>query len=135
MATKIIYWSASGNTEAMAEAIAEGAGTTAIRVDSATAQDIKDATTLFLGCSSQGDEELDDTEFLPFLETVSSEFAGKNCVLFGSYDWGQGEWMESWEAQMQGWGSQLVEKSFIANLYPEAEEMEQLKALGAKYAV
>ncbi|MCL1948241.1 MAG: flavodoxin [Turicibacter sp.] len=134
MATKVIYWSGSGNTEAMAEAIAAGSKVEAIRVDSASIDDVKEATTLFLGCSSQGAEELDDTEFLPFLEDASDEFAGKNVVLFGSYDWGEGEWMEAFESQMKGWGANIVEPSAIVNLYPEDEDVERLKALGEKYS-
>ena len=133
MSTKVIYWSGTGNTEAMANAIAEGANISATSVDQASINDIEGAKTIFLGCSSQGDEILEEDEFLPFLESAQNQFFGKNVVLFGSYDWGNGEWMADWENLMKDWGANVVENSVITTLYPENDVIEALKVLGTKY--
>ena len=102
MRMTVIYWSATGNTEAMAQAIAQGAkeaGADAalLSVDAASAEDALQADLLALGCPAMGAEELEEGEFAPFFESIEGSLAGKKLALFGSYDWGDGEWMRSWQ--------------------------------------
>lgn len=101
----IIYWSDTGNTKAMAEAIKEGAGSTDADVDlievaSMTADKALTYDSIALGCPSMGDEVLEESEFEPFYKELSQKFAGKKIALFGSYGWGDGEWMRNWEADV-----------------------------------
>ena len=98
----VIYWSGTGNTRAMAEAVAEGAkaaGAEASLLTCAEVSDISAYDAAALGCPAMGAEELEDSEFLPMLEGIEPALAGKKVALFGSYGWGDGEWMRSWEAR------------------------------------
>ena len=93
----IIYWSGTGNTEMMANAIAEGiteAGGNAavLPVDQCSPEQVNDYAKIAFGCPSMGDEELEDSEFAPFFEQAEELLQGKKVALFGSYDWGSGEW-------------------------------------------
>lgn len=96
----IIYWSGTGRTEAIAEVLKSAAEAKGHAVDASSVEDfsgtigIYDA--IFLGCSSQGAEELEEDVFAPFYDAVKPELAGKDVGLFGSYGWGDGEWMRNW---------------------------------------
>lgn len=134
----VIYWSGTGNTEAMAEAVVKGivnseedVDVKLIRVEDATVLDVQDADAVALGCPSMGDEVLEESEMEPFVDSVLSDLAGKPVALFGSYDWGNGEWMEKWETQMMGCGAILVASGVIANLAPDDEALEQCEELGS----
>ena len=99
--TAIIYWSGTGNTEAMATAIAEGAKevnpeTLCFSVSDISADDAAGYETLILGCPAMGAEVLEEDEFEPFFEALETKISGKNVALFGSYGWGDGEWMRNW---------------------------------------
>lgn len=135
---KVIYWSGTGNTESMAKAIAEGAkqvDTTVecYSVDQASQKLVNDATHIVLGCPSMGAEVLEETEFEPFID--STDFTGKKVALFGSYDWGDGEWMRNWETQMENDKSaSIITESLIIHLTPDADGLEQCKELGKDIA-
>ena len=97
----VIYWSGTGNTKAMAEAVAEGAkGAGAevalLNVSETTADAAASYDKLALGCSAMGDEVLEEAEFEPFFQQLESRLTGKNISLFGSYGWGDGQWMRDW---------------------------------------
>ena len=99
--TVIIYWSGTGNTEAMAMAVLEGAkevnpDTKITNVAEISADDAANYDTLILGCPAMGAEVLEEEEFEPFFSALESKLSGKNVALFGSYGWGDGEWMRSW---------------------------------------
>ena len=133
----IVFWSGTGNTEAMAEGIAEGVKEKGLEVkllsvDKATTEDVKEADAIALGCPSMGAEVLEESEMEPFVESLSDVVAGKNLVLFGSYDWGDGEWMKDWEARMKGYGANLVEEGLIINLTPDEDGINDCKKLGEK---
>ena len=101
--TAIIYWSGTGNTEAMANAIFDGAkevnaDTKLFSVDQITADEAKDYNNLIFGCPAMGAEELEEGEFEPFFAELEGNLSGKNVALFGSYGWGDGEWMRGVEA-------------------------------------
>lgn len=134
----IIFWSGTGNTESMAEAIFEGSkkggNSKLISVEKATLEDVKEADILFLGCPSMGVEELEESEMEPFMERISDDISGKRIILFGSYGWGDGEWMQNWEQRVKDCGGLIVEDSIICNESPEEEILKQLKNLGEKYS-
>lgn len=131
---RIIYWSGTGNTELMAESIAKGAqgegiSVEAVSVDDATQETVNEATHVVLGCPSMGAEVLEETAYEPFIDTT--DFTGKKVALFGSYDWGDGEWMRNWEERMENEKSaSLIAKSLILHLTPDADGLTQCEALG-----
>ena len=132
----IIFWSGTGNTEAMAEAIYNGSkkseNSKLLTVDKATIDDVKEADVLFLGCPSMGVEELEESEMEPFMESISKDILGKKIVLFGSYGWGDGEWMQNWEQRIKDCGGIIIEDSVICNEAPEEDNLNHLKSLGEK---
>lgn len=128
----VIYWSGTGNTQAMADAVAEGAKASGAEVDLMTCEDVADVTpydAIALGCPAMGAEELEDSEFLPMLEHIEPAFAGKDVCLFGSYGWGDGEWMRAWEARCQEKGIRLAADSVIANGFPDDKAIALLEAM------
>lgn len=130
METVVIYWSGTGNTKAMAEAVAEGAGAELFEV-SAFCADIADYDAIALGCPSMGAEELEETEFAPFFDSVESKLNGKTILLFGSYGWGDGEWMRNWEERCKATGAILIDdKGYIVNETPTNDQLIICKELG-----
>ena len=135
----VIYWSSTGNTQAMAEAVGAGveeAGGMAnvIEVSAADVSMLKDADSFALGASAMGDEEL-DAEMDDFVTAVEGICAGKTVGLFGSYDWGDGEWMRKWADRMIEAGATVVNgEGVIANLTPDDDAVAACKALGAALA-
>ncbi|RDY23350.1 flavodoxin [Romboutsia maritimum] len=134
----IIYWSGSGNTETMAESVystcKDNAHSKLLSVDKASIENINEADILFLGCPSMGDEQLEESEMEPFMETISSSIKDKKIILFGSYGWGDGQWMKDWEERIKSLGGILIEDSIISNYEPSESETDLLKSLGKKYA-
>ena len=129
----IIYWSGTGNTQAMAEAVADGAKAAGAEVDLLTCADVTDISaydSVALGCPAMGAEELEDSEFLPMLESIEPVLSGKKVALFGSYGWGDGEWMRSWEARCAEKGIQLAAASVVANESPDENALADCRALG-----
>jgi flavodoxin short chain len=136
----IIYWSASGNTEAMAKAVAEGAAGAGAAVDlkpvgEAGAALLKSADALAFGCPAMGDEVLEESEMEPFISSLSgADLRGKPLGLFGSYDWGDGRWMRDWAERMRGLGAAVDERTVIAQLEPDAVATASCRALGVRLA-
>ena len=130
----VIYWSGTGNTEAMARAVAEGAKAAGAEVDLLTCAEvgtIDGYDAVALGCPAMGAEELEDGEFLPMLEGIEPALPGKKTALFGSYGWGDGEWMRSWEARCAEKGISLAAESVLANEAPDDAAIAACRALGA----
>ncbi len=105
----VIYWSGTGNTEAMAKAVVKGieaAGQEASLIEAAEATEamVKDADRIAFGCPAMGAEELEETTMRPLMDDVNPLLKGKCVLLFGSYDWADGEWMETWEDEVRGLG-------------------------------
>ena len=137
--TAIIYWSGTGNTEAMANAIFDGAkevnaDTKLFLVDQITADEAKDYNNLILGCPAMGAEELEEGEFEPFFAELEVNLSGKNVALFGSYGWGDGEWMRLWEDSWVSDGALLAHSSVICNEAPDENIKKQCSELGAALA-
>ena len=87
------------------------------------------------GCPAMGDEVLEDTEFEPMFDGCKDALKGKNIALFGSYGWGDGEWMRDWADRMKNAGAQLIrEEGIIANDAPEDDVLEELKEAGKELA-
>ena len=125
--TAVIYWSGTGNTEAMANAVAEG-------MREAGADAVKELDAAALGCPAMGAEELEETEFAPMFDAVKSALAGKPVGLFGSYGWGDGEWMRTWEEDCGTAGINRVADSVICCEAPDDEALAACRALGRKLA-
>lgn len=136
----VIYWSGTGNTQTMAEAVAQGAGTDGIAVrvipvGQATKADILEANAVALGCPSMGSEILEEFEMEPFIDSLKREdLSAKPLVLFGSYDWGSGQWMRDWEVRMKEQGAQLLDEGLIVQNTPDDTGLVKCRELGAKLA-
>ncbi len=133
----VIYWSGTGNTEAMAAAVAEGAKAAGAEVDLLACADVSGVESydaVALGCPAMGSEELEDSEFQPMLETIEPALPGRKVALFGSYDWGTGEWLENWEARCAEKGIALAAESVKANNAPDDTALAACKALGETIA-
>lgn len=131
----VVYWSGTGNTAAMAEAVADGAKSAGAEVSMFLAADfsadrIPSYDAIAFGCPAMGAEELEADEFEPMFSSCAGRLKGKSIVLFGSYGWGDGEWMESWAEQCQRIGAVLVCKSVICCEAPDEEALAACKALG-----
>ena len=126
MQINIIYWSGTGNTEAMAKLIQEGAesagATVALKNVSSASPDDINCDVLVLGCPSMGAEVLEESEFEPFIVSIEGLISGKKLALFGSYGWGDGQWMREWDERMKAAGAELVAESLIVNEAPEGQE-------------
>ena len=135
----IVYWSGSGNTEAMAGAVLEG-------VNEAGADGTLYAASEFhpsllagfdaaaFGCPSMGCEQLEEGEFEPMFSQCEPMLSGKTIALFGSYGWGDGEWMRNWKEQCEKDGAILACKPVICNDAPSDEAIAECKKLGASLA-
>ena len=135
----IVYWSGTGNTEAMAAAVADGvkaAGGEATLFTAAefTADAVDSFDAIAFGCPAMGAEVLEEDEFAPMFESCESKLKGKKIALFGSYGWGDGEWMRNWEDTCKDDGANLVCESVICNDAPDDDALEACKKLGASLA-
>ncbi|MGN1432354.1 MAG: flavodoxin [Ruminococcus sp.] len=132
----VVYWSGTGNTEAMANAVSEGAKEKGADAVMLTAAEFDESMTdsfdaIAFGCPSMGSEQLEESEFEPMFVACEPRLNGKKIALFGSYGWGDGEWMRSWEDTCKSDGAVLACDSVICNDYPDDEAIENCKALGA----
>lgn len=134
----VIYWSGTGNTEAMAQAVVEGIDSAGghgilMEVGSATPEMLKDEAVFALGCPAMGAEELEEGEMEPFVSALEGFASGKKVGLFGSYDWGDGEWMRLWAERMEQAGAQVAGgQGVIANNTPDDEALKACRELGSK---
>lgn len=132
----VVYWSSTGNTEAMANAVAEGAKHAGADVSMYTATDfsasmVDDFDAIAFGCPSMGAEQLEETEFEPMFSDCEGKLGGKKIALFGSYGWGDGEWMRNWEDTCRGAGAVLACDSVICMEAPDDDAEAECRSLGA----
>ncbi len=132
----VVYWSGTGNTEVMADAVLKGAKDAGAEAEIFTADrfsaeliDCYDAVAL--GCPAMGAEELEDSDFLPMYESIKDKLRGKKVVLFGSYGWGDGEWMRNWDEEVKTLGADVAADFVIANEAPDDEAIAACERLGA----
>ena len=136
----VVYWSQGGNTEAMAEAVGRGiraAGKEAevVEVGNASLDELKEAAVFALGCPAMGDEVLEEDEMEPFVCKVEEFASGKTIGLFGSYGWGDGEWMTSWVDRMKKAGAVVLnDEGVICVEEPDDEAVANCEKLGKQLA-
>ena len=135
MKKAVVYWSGTGNTEAMANAVLEGmtaAGADAklLTVDQVNTADLGGYAAIAFGCPAMGAEVLEEMEFQPMFDACKHSLGGKRVALFGSYGWGDGEWMRTWESDCDSAGLNLVCESVICADAPDNMALEACRALG-----
>ncbi len=136
----VAYWSQTGNTEEMAKAVGQGieqAGKAAevAEISRVSLEDLKAAPVFALGCPSMGDEVLEESEMEPFVAEVEKFCAGKRIALFGSYGWGDGQWMRDWVERMKNAGADVVNgEGVITQEVPDAAAAEECVRLGSMLA-
>jgi len=133
----VVYWSGTGNTEIMANAVVKGAKEKGADVDLFTASDFNNSMldsydALALGCPSMGDEVFEESEFQPMYDSIKNNLGNKKIVLFGSYGWGDGEWMRDWEDELRSLDANLLDEGLIVNEEPDDDGIAACEALGAK---
>lgn len=132
----VVYWSGTGNTEAMANAVALGAEEKGAEVSVFIANDFSDAkvaefNSIAFGCPAMGAEELENTEFEPMFSACLPSLAEKKVALFGSYGWGDGEWMRTWAETTINAGVNLATESVICTDFPDDDAITACKTLGS----
>ena len=136
----VIYWSGTGNTEAMADLVANAAAAAGASVDKFTASEFNvssagDYTGFALGCPAMGAEQLEESEFEPMFSDLEGSLNGKKVALFGSYGWGDGQWMRDWVERVQGDGAQVLNgEGLICNEAPDDDVQAACRKLGADLA-
>ena len=130
----VVYWSGTGNTEQMAESVADGARNAGADVTTFTAAEfdadkMDEFDAIAFGCPSMGAEQLEEDEFEPMFTACEAKLSGKKIALFGSYGWGDGEWMREWESRTEADGAKVV-GTVIANGEPDDTAVNELKNLG-----
>lgn len=132
----VVYWSGTGNTEAMANAVLKGAANAGAQAelftaDSFGADQADSFDAIALGCPAMGAEELEEGEFLPMYESIKGKLKGKKVALFGSFGWGDGEWMRNWDEDVKALGADVAADFVIANEAPDGEAIAACEKLGA----
>lgn len=135
----VVYWSGTGNTEEMAKKVLEGAKEAGADADLFSAEQfsadkMQDYEAIAFGCPAMGDEVLEETEFEPLFEACKPKLNGKKIALFGSYGWGDGEWMRSWESICKEAGANLVCESVICQEMPDDDAQAACITLGKALA-
>ena len=131
----VVFWSGTGNTEAMANKVADGAKAAGAEVQVLTpetfdAAKMDEFDAVAFGCPAMGSEVLEEMEFEPMFSACKSHLNGKKVALFGSYGWGDGEWMRSWEKDCDDAGINLVCESVICQEAPDGDTLEACRAMG-----
>ena len=135
----VVYWNGTGNTEAMAAAVAEGIREKGAEAALFTATEfdasmVDDFDAIAFGCPSMGAEQLEESEFEPMFSACEPKLQGKKIALFGSYGWGDGEWMRNWEETCAADGAVLACESVICNDAPDDDAEAACRSLGAALA-
>ncbi|MDO5109722.1 MAG: flavodoxin [Erysipelotrichaceae bacterium] len=136
--TAIVFWSGTGNTEAMAQAVregmeAKGAEVTVMGPSEFSAGMVNDFDAIAFGCPAMGAEVLEESEFEPMFASVESSLAGKKVGLFGSWGWGNGAWMEDWQARTEAAGADTVPYAICMEA-PDDAALAECRALGEALA-
>ena len=140
MKVAVVYWSGTGNTEAMANAIVEGVKAKNAEVQIFTANEfdvsmMDNYDSIAFGCAAMGAEVREEDEFEPMFAKCEEKLAGKKIALFGSYGWGDGEWMRNWEERCINKGSDIIQEPLIINETPDDEGIERCKKFGEKMII
>ena len=136
----VVFWSGTGNTEAMANQVVEGAKGNGAEVDWFTAAEFEESLVpiydaIAFGCPSMGNEVLEESEFEPYFSSIESELQEKKVALFGSYGWGDGQWMRDWVQRTQDANANLYqEQGLMINETPDEDGLEQCREFGRGFA-
>ena len=135
----VVYWSGTGNTALMAQAVAEGAKAKGAECDLLTSAEftadmVDNYDAIAFGCPAMGAEVLEEDEFQPMFDACEGKISGKKIALFGSYGWGDGEWMRTWEENCRDKGANLVCDSVICQETPDDEALSACRSLGEALA-
>ena len=135
----IVFWTGTGNTGIMAQTIGvaaadKGAEVTYLGPDAFSAADVDKYDAIAFGCPAMGAEVLEESEYEPMFEDVEGSLNGKKIGLFGSYGWGDGQWMREWQDRVVAAGANLVTDGVMANYEPNEDVIEECKNLGALLA-
>lgn len=134
MKTAVVYWSGTGHTEAMAQAVAGAASADVFTASEFSADQVAEYDAIAFGCPSMGSEQLEEDEFEPMFESVKPALDGKKIALFGSFGWGDGEWMRNWEETCKDDGAVMACDFVICNDAPDDDALDDCKALGEALA-
>ena len=126
----VVYWSGTGHTEAMAQAVAESSQGKLFTAAEFGPDQAKEYDAIAMGCPAMSAEVLEEEEFQPMFDAVKPVLAGKKVALFGSYGWGDGEWMRNWEEECLGAGATLACDSVICQDDPDEDALAACRALG-----
>lgn len=131
----VVYWSSTGNTEAMANAVADGAKAAGCEVqiftaDEFSADKMDEFDAIAFGCPAMGAEVLEEDEFEPMFTECEAKLSGKKIALFGSYGWGDGEWMQDWEERCKKDGCVFAADFVICQEMPDEDGIKACEALG-----
>lgn len=134
----VVYYSSSGFTQAMAEALVEGVKAAGVepnvyKIDEVNVDEVFTSDVIALGSSACGAETIEETYFVPFMEENADKFKDKKVYIFGSYGWGGGEYADNWKAQLEGFGAKIVAMPVLVNDGASDEELEQLKEIGKSF--
>ena len=132
----VVYWSGTGNTEAMAKAVEEGAKSAGAEVTVFAPSEfdvskVDQFDAIAFGCPAMGAEVLEEEDFEPMFSAVESSLKDKKIAIFGSYGWGDGQWMREWEERCNNDGAILVAEPLMVNETPDDDGIAACKALGA----
>ena len=131
----VVFWSATGNTETMANCVAEGANGTIVPCSEMNAAKLAEFDAVAFGCPAMGAEQLEESEFEPMYQALRGSLSGKPVGLFGSYGWGDGQWMRDWAQRAQDDGAQLFsDEGLICNETPDDDVQAACRKLGADLA-
>jgi len=135
----VVYWSGTGNTQSMAEAVEAGAREKGAEVlmfgpSEFDADKMAGFDAVAFGCPAMGAEVLEETEYEPMFAALEGSLSGKKIALFGSYGWGDGQWMRDWEERCRAAGAVLAADCLMANESPSDDDLAACRALGAALA-
>ena len=130
----VVFWSATGNTETMANCVAEGANGTIVPCGEMNAAKLAEFDAVAFGCPAMGAEQLEESEFEPMFSDLEGSLNGKKIALFGSYGWGDGQWMRDWAERTKKAGAVLAADPLIVNLSPDADGKAKCRELGKALA-
>lgn len=138
-AIAVIYWSGTGNTAMMADEIAKGAQSAGAEVSTFSVESFPQDTfnqysKIAFGCPSMGNEVLEEYDFEPFFASIEGQLRGKKVALFGSYGWGDGQWMRDWQQRVSDQGANLYQEGLILNGTPDASGLEECNTFGKGFA-
>lgn len=130
----VVFWSATGNTETMANCVTEGANGTIVPCSEMNAAKLAEFDAVAFGCPAMGAEQLEESEFEPMFSDLEGSLNGKKIALFGSYGWGDGEWIRTWAEDAEAAGARMVVEPVMANGAPDGDAETACAALGTALA-